>query len=127
MTKFIIPIQNISDVITNSSSEIFICQTDNPEEVAETIKEVLTTVYDSLKKARSCSGKNTMALYEENLDDILSISVADNDYTDLGWGYSYEKGDIIIESEYDNSIPSILMDFIYEFFAWNNVEHHHLG
>ena len=47
MTKFIIPIQNISDVITNSSSEIFICQTDNPEEVAETIKEVLTTANDN--------------------------------------------------------------------------------
>jgi hypothetical protein len=127
MTKFLIPIQNISDVITNSSSEIFICQTDNPKEVAETIKEVLTTVYDSLKKARSCSGKNTLALYEENLDGILSITVADNDYTDSGWGYSYKKGDIIIESEYDNSIPSILMDFIYEFFAWNKVEQHHLG
>lgn len=127
MTKFIIPIQNISDVITNSSSEIFICQTDNPEEVAETIKEVLTTVYDSLKKARSCSGENTLALYEENLDDILSISVANNDYTDSGWGYSYKKGDIIIESEYDNSIPSILMDFIYEFFAWNKIEQHHLS
>ena len=127
MKKIIIKIQNISDVITNSSSEIFICQTDNPEDVAETIKEVLTTVYDSLKKARSCSGKNTMALYEEDLDDILSISVADNDYTDSGWGYSYKKGDIIIESEYDNSIPPILMDFIYEFFAWNKVERHHLG
>lgn len=127
MTKFIIPIQNISDVITNSSSEIFICQTDNPEEVAETIKEVLTTVYDSLKKARSCSGKNTMALYEDDLDGILSISVADNDYTDSGWGYSYKKGDIIIESEYDNSIPSILMDFIHEFFAWDKVTRHHLG
>jgi hypothetical protein len=95
--------------------------------VAETIKEVLTTVYDSLKKARSCSGKNKLALYEENLDGILSITVADNDYTDSGWGYSYKKGDIIIESEYDNSIPSILMDFIYEFFAWNKVEQHHLG
>jgi hypothetical protein len=127
MTKFIIPIQNISDVITNSSSEIFICQTDNPDEVAETIKEVLTSVYDNLKKARSCSGKNTLSLYEENLDDILSISIADDDYTDASWGYSYKKGDIIIESEYDNSIPSILMDFIYEFFAWDKVTRRHLG
>lgn len=127
MTKFIIPIQNISDVITNSSSEIFICQTDNPDEVAETIKEVLTSVYDNFKKARSCSGKNTLSLYEENLDDILSISIADDDYTDASWGYSYKKGDIIIESEYDNSIPSILMDFIYEFFAWDKVTRRHLG
>lgn len=127
MTKFIIPIQNISDVITNSSSEIFICQTDNPEQVVEIIKEVLTSVYENFRKARSCSGKNTFSLYEETLDEIMSIYVADSDFTDSGWGYSYKKGDIVIESEYDNSIPSILMDFIYEFFAWNKVQRYHLG
>ena len=127
MTKFIIPIQNISDVITNSSSEIFICQTDNPEEVAETIKEVLTDVYENFRKARACAGKNTLSLYEETLDEILEISVADQDGGDSDWGYTYKKGDIIIEGLYDNSIPSILMDFIYEFFDWNKVERHHLG
>ena len=91
MTKFIIPIQNISDVITNSSSEIFICQTDNPEEVAETVKEVLTDVYENFRKARACAGKNTLSLYEETLDEILEISVADQDGGDSDWGYTYKK------------------------------------
>lgn len=127
MTKFIIPIQNISDVITNSSSEIFICQSDNPQEVADTIKEVLTEVYENFRKARACAGKNTLSLYEETLDEILEISVADQDGGDSDWGYTYKKGDIIIEGLYDNSIPLILMGFIYEFFDWNKVERHHLG
>ena len=127
MTKIIIPVQNISDVITNSSSEIFICQTDNPEEVANTMREVLSAVYENFRTARSCSKKNTLGLYEKNLDDILSISIANSDYYDNSWGISYKKGDIIVESQYDNSIPSILMDFIYEFFDWDKVQQHHLG
>lgn len=127
MRKFVIKIQNISDVITNSSSEIFICQTDNPQEVADIIKEVLTDVYENFRKARACGGRDKLSLYEETLDEILEISVADHDGGDSDWGYTYKKGDIIIEGLYDNSIPPILMDFIYEFFDWNKVEQHHLG
>lgn len=127
MKKIVIKIQNISDVITNSSSELFICKSENPQEVADTIKEVLTDVYENFRKARSCAGKNTLSLYEESLDEILEISVADHDGEDSDWGYSYKKGDIIIEGLYDNSIPPILMDFIYEFFDWGKVERHHLG
>jgi hypothetical protein len=57
----------------------------------------------------------------------MTIYVADHDYTDDGWGYSYKKGDIIIESQSENSIPSIMMDFIYEFFAWDKCKRIHLG
>lgn len=123
----VIDIQNISDVITNSSSEIFICQTDNPEQTAETIREVLTSVYDNLQKARSCACKNTKAYWGETLDDLLTITVADRDGGDSDWGYTYNAGDILIESTEDNSIPSIMMDFIYEFFDWNKCNRIHLG
>ena len=127
MKKITIKIQNISDVITNSSSEIFIGKSNTPEDTAELIRDVLTSVYENLKRARDNAGKNTYAYYGETLDDLMDIYVAQNDYTDSGWGYSYKEGDIIIESTEDNSIPPILMDFIYEFFSWDNIERHHLG
>ena len=127
MEKIIIKIQNISDVITNSSSEIFICQSETPEQTIELIREVLGDVYENLKKARSNAGRNTYSYYGETLDDILTIDIADEEYSDNFYNYSYKKGDILIESTSDNSIPSIIMDFIYEFFSWNNVERFHLG
>lgn len=125
--KLAINVQNVSDVITNSSSEIFICQSDNPEQTALLVEEVLTNVYENLKRARDNAGNNTYSYYGESLDDLMTIYVADRDYTDDGWGYSYKKGDVIIESQSENSIPSIMMDFIYEFFAWDKCKRIHLG
>ena len=125
--KTAINIQNVSDVITNSSSEIFICQTDNPEQTAEVIREVLTSVYENLQKARSCAYKNTKSYWGETLDDILTITVADRDGGDCDWGYTYKAGDILIESTEDNSIPPIIMDFIYEFFDYRKCKRIHLG
>lgn len=127
MKKVIVPIQNISDVITNSSSEIFICQTDKPEETLELMREVLSSVYENLKKARDNGGKNTYSYYGETIDDLMSIYIAEYDGGDSDWGYTYKKGNIIIESTDDNSIPTILMDFIYEFFPYNQIKHQHLG
>lgn len=127
MEKTVIKIQNISDVITNSSSEIFICQSETPEQTIELIREVLGDVYENLQKARSNADRNTYSYYGESLDDILTISIADADYSDNFYNYSYKKGDILIESTSDNSIPTIIMDFIYEFFSWDKVERYHLG
>lgn len=127
MEKIVIKIQNISDVITNSSSEIFICQSETPEQTIELIHEVLGDVYENLKKARSNADRNTYSYYGDSLDDILTISIADTDYSDDFYNYSYKKGDILIESTSDNSIPNIIMDFIFEFFSWGEVERYHLG
>ena len=123
----IIKIQNISDVITNSSSEIFICKSDNSEQTIELLEEVLTSVYENYKKAQDHAGSNTYSYYGESLSDILTIRTADHDYTDSWYGYNISKGDVIIESTSDNSIPIIIMDFIELFFKWDNVKRVHLG
>lgn len=123
----IIKIQNISDVITNSSSEIFICKSDNAEQTIELLEEVLESVYENYKKAQDHAGSNTYGYYGETLSDILTISVAEDDYTDEWYGYKINKGDVLIESVTDNSIPGIIMDFIELFFKWNNVKRVHLG
>ena len=124
---FVIKIQNISDVITNSSSEIFICKSDNSEQTIELLEEVLTSVYENYKKARDHGGFNTYSYYGESLSDILTIRIADDDYKDSWYGYNISKGDVIIESTSDNSIPIIIMDFIELFFKWDDVKRVHLG
>ena len=118
---------SISDVITNSSSEIFICQSDNPEQTLELMREVLSSVYDNFKKARDNSGSNTYSYYGNSIDDFMTLNIAYCDGCDNNWGYTYKKGDILVESTDDNSIPSVIMDFIYEFFPYNKIQHHHLG
>jgi hypothetical protein len=123
----VIKIQNISDVITNSSSEIFICKSNNSEQTIELLEEVLTSVYENYKKAQDHAGSNTYGYYGESLSDILTIRTADDDYTDSWYGYNISKGDVIIESTSDNSIPIIIMDFIELFFKWDNVKRVHLG
>lgn len=125
--KIIIHIQNISDIITNSSSEIFICKSDNAEQTVELLKEVLTNIYENYKKARDHAGNNTYSYYGESLSDILTISIADRDENDNYFNYQIKKGDVIIESTDDNSIPIIIMDFIHEFFAWDKINRIHLG
>ena len=117
--KIIIHIQNISDVITNSSSEIFICKSDNAEHTIELLEEVLSSVYENYKKARDHAGSNTYSYYGDSLSDILTMYIANNDEYNSDYNYHIKRGDIIIESTDDNSIPSIIMDFIHEFFKWD--------
>ena len=127
MKKFIIPIQNVSDVITNSSSEIFVCKSNNPEETVALLREVLETVYENNKKARKHANGEDVTFYGETIDDLMTIYISDEEYTEKYWGYTVHEGDVVIESTSDNSIPETLMNFIYEFFQWGNVERTHLG
>lgn len=127
MKKFIIPIQNVSDVITNSSSEIFVCKSNNPEETVELLRETLESVYENYKKARKHANGEDVPFYGETIDELMTIYISDEEYTDKYWGYTVHEGDIVIESTSDNSIPETLMNFIYEFFQWGDVERTHLG
>lgn len=127
MKRIIIPIQTISDIITNSSSEIFICKSDNAEYTVELLNEVLNSIYENYKKARDHAGSNTYSYYGETLSDILTISIAKHDESDNFYNYKITKGDVLIESTEDNSIPSIIMDFIHEFFKWDDIKRVHLG
>lgn len=127
MKKIILPIQNISDVVTNSSSEIFVCKSNNPEETAELLREVLESVYENYKIARKHAYSEDVPFYGETIDDLMTIYISDEDYTDKSWGYTIHEGDVVIESTSDNSIPEVLMNFIYEFFDYNSIERTHLG
>ena len=102
-------IQSFSDIITNSSSELFIIK--NPKEKGEEIVKFL-----------------------RNIDDDLYIGPADQD--DIAeakdWGYKCKKGDMVIWSAGENSIPYPIMVLIEGLdslidIPYGSVERHHLG
>lgn len=110
-------IQSFSDIITNSSSELFIIK--NPKEKGEEIVKFLTGVYELLGR---------------NIDDDLYIGPADQD--DIAeakdWGYKCKKGDMVIWSAGENSIPYPIMVLIEGLdslidIPYGSVERHHLG
>lgn len=122
--KYPIHIQSVSDLITNSSSEVFICQvdTDDTEKLRSEIESLINTLMETLG-------------YEG--DDYYTgatVEIADRDGIVEGWDYKYKKGDILIWSRDDNSIPwnivQILeyLDYLPKFEdKVTDVERHHLG
>lgn len=112
-------IQSMSDIITNSSSEVFIVSTDNHEKVINFINDVCEVC-----------GWNT--------EDLMCFESADQDGSLEGWSnIDYKKGDLLIHSADDNSIPYWIMDMIGDLpyltapalngVEITNVERRHLG
>ena len=115
MDKFIIKTHSFIDVITNSSSELFVKEADKSVEV---IEDILQKLLDVTNISRS---ENT------ELSDVLNVSIADRDSTsddDWGYGITWKKGDIIIKSESDNTIPWPMQEFIENEL---NATRYHLG
>ena len=94
-----INILSISDVITNSSSEVFIIH-GKPECQDELIEEI-PELLDKLCEAVGL-----------DINEIMDFEISDSTYDNEDWNYHVENNDLIIQSQSDNSIPSWLMDFI---------------
>ena len=110
-------IQSFSDIITNSSSELFIIR--NPKEEGEKITEFLLGIYELLGR---------------DINDDMEIGPAGswdiNQAKD--YGYTVKKGDLVIWSTSDNSIPYGIMDLIEGLpslfnISYDSIERHHLG
>ena len=97
--------QSVSDIITNSSSEVFVVR--NLKSRNQELQELITSV---------------MTAAGLEIDDILSFEVASTD----GWNIKYKKGDMLIWSADENSIPYWLMEFI-EQLNYNHISRYHLG
>lgn len=99
--KRLIKVQSASDVITNSSSEIFIVSSNSEDrqKLAEDIREMLEVI---------CK-----AAGYGDLEDTLTVEVFNESFRNKGWkGHTANKGDILIRSTEDNSIPGFIMDFL---------------
>lgn len=120
--KFPINIQSISDLITNSSSEVFICSVSgDPNSVCDSLQEFI----DELMRLCGYDGYDYAG---------AEVYVADSDGRDKWYDYSWKEGDVIVESREDNSIPYVIMEalknlpYIPRFEnEVTNIKRHHLG
>lgn len=93
-------ILNISDVITNSSSEVFVIK---PQDGIDS-EELLAEIEDFIQSLCDTMGYDDPGLYSY---------IADQNYKDSYFcNYNYSPGDVLIHSDSDNSIPWKLMDTI---------------
>ena len=116
---FLVNFHSFVDVITNSSTELFIS---NTEKSIETVKEILRKMLDI------CNMQN------DKVDDIFRVYVVNKSNVDslAQTLESYERntlkksliGKIIIEGVEDNNIPYELFDLIESKFS---AERLHLG
>ena len=91
-----VKIQSISDIITNSSSEVFIIDTKHHDLVSEFIQEIC----------------EVFGFDMHNMMDFDSVT--ENGHIDGYRNSSYKKGNLLIWSQGDNSIPAVIMDMIYD-------------
>ena len=89
-----IKIQSISDIITNSSSEVFVISTNKHAEVAAFIRDICNS-------------------FGVNMDTIMKFDSATKNER-VGYNLKCKKGDLVIYSIGDNTIPSIIMNIIEE-------------
>ena len=94
-------IQSISDIITNSSSEVFIIDSDNNEKIMSFLQDI-------------CEH------FGYNISEIMSMYIADEDGSVVWFDevYRYKKGDLVIDTTYDNSIPYIIYHLL-DNLSWN--------
>ena len=86
-------IQSISDIITNSSSEVFIINSHDHETVSKFLKDMCYI----------CGVK---------MDDVMDMNTATEDSSLWYKGPKIKKGNLVIESTCDNSIPVPIMDLM---------------
>lgn len=110
-------IQSFSDIITNSSSELFIIK--NPKEEGEKITEFLQGVYELLGR---------------DMDEDLCINTANNNTIRevADHGYKAKKGDLVIWSADENSIPYAIIALIENLdslfnIPYSDIKRYHLG
>lgn len=122
--KYPIHIQSVSDLITNSSSEVFICQVDTND--TEALESEIESLINTLMEA--------LGYVNDDYYTGAVVEIADEDGIIEGWNYKYKKGDILIWSREDNSIPWNIMDILGNLDYLpkfedkvTDVERHHLG
>jgi hypothetical protein len=125
MKTLVINQHSFVDVITNSSTELYVC---DKEKSLEAVKEILVNILNSHNKA---TGR------EDAFEDVFSEPhfytqkefdewKKSNDkykeeYSDWGSGYGYERqenvGKIIVTGATDNSIPYAIDSYLEQVFG----------
>ena len=103
--------QSASDIITNSSSEVFIVK--NQKSRNQELVEIIT---------------NVMKAAGLDIDNVLCFEIASSNGVVDAYckGSKYRKGDMLIWSADENTIPYWLMEFI-EQLDYDNIIRYHLS
>ena len=116
--KIVIQIHSFVDVITNSSTELFVLDTDKS---VEAVKEILQAAID-LENKVSGTDLQFEDIFDEPYQEIGKSSLH-------GWDEYFNtniEDGIVIVGAHDNSIPWWMFEFIESTFGWKT-ERHHLG
>ena len=111
---FVIHPHSIVDVITNSSTELFVIDTDK---TVETIREILDNL---IQVQNQLDGGNLQ--FNDIFDEPY---LQEKDGSVDGWAISLPSGSVVLYGASDNSVPW----WICEFLEYNFGDHckHHLG
>lgn len=124
-----VKIQSFSDIITNSSSELFVVK--GTEEAKKELEQVIKDLYNSL--GRDMNEDLEFEIANDNCYITHREVYFDREYelNDYGYDYTYDKGDLLISSMEENSIPYPIMEFIEYYKCLNpdieTIERWHLG
>jgi len=130
--KKVINIHSVLDVITNSSSELFVISDDTTVAAVEELLRYMIDQWNEMAD-KGIFGKWNVkdpVKYEEcmsvRLLDPSDVKTEDEHEKRYAWGYEREEnvGKIIIESTEDNSIPWEIIDWIESAFS---AKRWHLG
>lgn len=86
-------IQSFSDIITNSSSEVFVIESKDHEKIKTFLADI-------------CE------VFGWDVNDLMTFESVEEDGEVEGWDSTYKAGNLLIWSTDDNSIPSIIMEII---------------
>lgn len=125
-------VHSVVEIITNSSTELFIIPKEKIKFTKKQVREVLTTYWEAYKNSQKIldpEGYKRWLEYERltensSVEDILLVSTALSDYNPEFWDYKLREGDMTIEGQGDNMIPYELFDLIEFHF---NAKRYHLG
>ena len=94
-------IQSFSDIITNSSSEVFVLESYDHEKIKTFLADV-------------CE------VFGWDVNDLMTFESVEEDGKVEGWDSTYKAGNLLIWSNGDNSIPGVIMEII-EYLGWYRI------
>lgn len=118
-------LHSISDIVTNSSTEIFVIPADKKVTAEEFLAD-MEPIWEAWKKRKLESSETWGSYYgvceDTKFRDIIDIFVANKDVKETF--YQYNSGDLVVRGSEDNIIPYALFSLIDDMF---DAEHYHLG
>ncbi len=112
------------DLITNSSSELFVCDTEKSLDMVKEVLVKLCGLYNEKQNLKLPEHRYALNMDKLFTDVFNEPYIQEGDRDIEGYGVFIPKNTIIIESASDNSIPYDLFDDIESIF---HAQRHHLG